>query len=223
MEAQQVLGTSTTIHSPASLYNSIPCGSDTLVFDRETGRVAWTSRRCGCCNSQTELGEDTVKSARLCREPATCARVTRDGILSFIFGGFFHFFPAVLYGPEKALGTESEHRSWGIVWFGLFPIWWLLFWYLRPWGLQCGEHFVPLATRTLAGETRSMWLRETTQPPAKVPALRPATVLGTSIAVFLVLWGFYTADLISKCNDMGCCLDDEKTLDECIVKWNNRS
>ena len=109
-----ILGTNTVVRSPYSLYSGLPCGSDEIVFDTEKGVATVRSSRCAC-SSTHEVAITDVPTIE--REPATGLRATRDGFLSFLFAGLFHFFPAVLAGPEPVAILQITFTS---PWPGFF-------------------------------------------------------------------------------------------------------
>ena len=217
------------VHTYHLLWRCLPCGTETLSF-RADGTLVRHSRTCCycCCGpSVRDRAQLRVGYQPFCDAP----RLLRDVLVSFLVAFLFHLIPSILWGAEASLGSPDNHRLMGAVWFGGWPIWFLVLSALRTPGLHldaragcCSAGFVPFHSYAHA-EAVAAWHASARADPRVKPAPVPSPVpvidvwLLAGLAAWAVLLGnaIYVAAEVAACMDRGCCRDDAATLDCCVA------
>ncbi|CAB9528379.1 expressed unknown protein [Seminavis robusta] len=222
------------LHTNLLLYRFLPVGSFTVTFDT-TGneKMAHISASCcGCCagtEQSVPMNDDTtlqVLQQPLCH----CGRLVRDAGLAFVLAFLFHLIPSIIWGAEESLGSSSNHQLMGAVWFGGWPIWFIIMQFLRPWGIQIQTKnnddnatiFVPFASWKHATEVVACWEKSKYETPMPPMPEKPSLfhdlqfIVGWIFFLVLIINMFVTGALVTDCNSRGCCKDDEDTLDCCV-------
>ena len=218
------------------LWRCLPCGTEMLTF-RADGTIERCSRACCfCCCGPTVIGQPQLRAGYqpFCNAP----RLLRDVLVSFLVAFLFHLIPSILWGAEESLGSPDNHRLMGAVWFGGWPMWFLVLSALRTPGLHldanpgcCSAGFVPMhsyahAEAVAAWRASHAWRlnRLGADPVVKLaPAPAPAPLFDAWMLAGLVVWAvlvgnaIYVAAKVLSCHDRGCCRDDAATLDCCVA------
>lgn len=192
-----------------------------------------------CCRKSMELDWESL-SASVEKKPYICCswRILRDGINSFVFAFLFHLVPSVIWGPENALGSSANHQKMGVVWFGSWPVIFILLQYLRPQGIHfCGntprhgprkKYFLPFPSKKYATDVKT-WIETSKQliqqdgnTTSTIPSLPKKShwsnvpmIVGLTFLLFLIVNMFVTMKLVQDCTSRGCCKDNEDTLMSC--------
>jgi len=218
-----------TIHQ---LWRCVPCGTEVLEFFQDECEwwVDWRSQNCCwlCCGPRRL--RLAACAAQVGKQPlCNTARLIRDGACSFVVALLFHLIPAIIWGAERSLGSSQNHQLLGLVWFGGWPVWFVVLQLLRPWGLhvrrgECGCHndctalFIPFQSYSHAHAVAAFWSAPSeTQPPAATRLCDPWMCVGLCIWTGLWANAIFTGIRVIECSNRGCCKDDASTLDACVA------
>jgi len=216
------------------LYRCIPVQRGSLKLDivDSSMHIRWEMCCCSCASVRIEL--EAVP--KLSRQPiCSWFRLIRDLPIAFLAAFLFHLIPSIIWGAEVSLGSPANHQLMGVVWFVGWPVWFLLFQLLRPWGLYCPGTpdglgctgtFIPFASHAHAKAVVEWWAAAADKNGASQspPPLPPAefaprdvacTVVGLAVVIALVANALATAVVIQSCMSRGCCFDNATTLDSC--------
>mmetsp|Transcript_10995 Transcript_10995/g.23492 ORF Transcript_10995/g.23492 Transcript_10995/m.23492 type:complete len:291 (-) Transcript_10995:198-1070(-) len=221
------------------VWRCIPSGLQRLTFqlvaDGSCTNLLYTDASCCCCCCaiKTQIPRGT---APVVRKQAfwNWPRLLRDAPLSFLLAFLIHLVPSIIWGAEESLGSPENHALMGVVWFGLWPVWYILLQLLRPWGisldLTCcaceawGGIFVPFASYKHATEVCAYWRKAYTQrdpsverPPSRARLCDAFMLIGILVLAGLLANAIYTGVEVLACSDRGCCADDKSTLDNCTA------
>ncbi len=212
-------------------WRCFPVGIDHINFiqyENET-QITWKKKRCFCCKKNIEIcdkhdNKEEEIHKKIIKRPCTIQSTIIEFFLSFIFAFLVHLVPSIIWGAENSLGSSSNHAKMGIIWFGLWPIWWILFIYLRPYGLQVNpETFIPISS------PKKILLKEKDDDDQSIDPLIKnenkkkyslwtwKSILAFFLFLFLLINCIVTLILVSECLDRGCCKDDEDTLLNCTT------
>eukprot|EP00967_Tisochrysis_lutea_P051717 scaffold63935_cov39-Tisochrysis_lutea.AAC.1 len=189
-------------HPLLLLYRCIPIQRGSLSFQRigSVLEVQWEACCCSCAPIRIRL-EDVPK---VCRQPlCSWMRLLRDVPISFLAAFLFHLIPSLIWGAEVSLGSPSNHQTMGVVWFAGWPIWFIIFQLLRPWGLHCPGTvdrvsctgtFIPFASYYQAKAVAEWWAKaaaeiHTLEHPPSIPRVRfpPQDIACTAVGLAVVL------------------------------------
>lgn len=217
------------------LYRCIPITAGSLVFGAlaDEIEVCWDSCCCACL--PVRLDARTVPRVR--KQPLwSVARLIRDLPISFVIAFLFHLVPSNAWGAEVSLGSPQHHQMMGIVWFGGWPVFFILLQLLRPWGLHlpatpagcgCTGTFIPFASPTHARAVAEWWAAAVAKnrtvnaslpplPRARLTACDATNIVaGLLVAAALVVNALVTAAAVNDCMSRGCCFDNATSLESC--------